>query len=87
MSLQIFVILDCNNDLNESLEERLVVTVVERLEILSKERDVSDDCKNVWGVHDLLPDYLSFLSDHSSDHCIENEVFVIHQLQASEGSH
>jgi hypothetical protein len=87
MSLQIFVILDCYNDLDESLKESLVVTVVEGLKILSEEGYISDDSQDVWGVDDLFSDYLSLLSDHGSDHSIEHEVLVVHQFQASESSY
>ena len=86
MSRQVFVALNHINDFNKSLEEGLVITVVERFEILSQEGDVSNHGKNVWRVNDFLSYGLSVLSYHGSHDCIEDKIFIAHQLNASKGS-
>lgn len=86
MSRQVFVTLNHIDDFNKSLEKGLVITVVERLEILSQEGDVSNHSKNVWRVNHFLSYGLSVLSYHGSDNCIENKIFIAHQFNASKGS-
>jgi len=86
MSLQVLVRLDLIDDLYKGLEEGFVVTVVKRFQVLSEEGDVADDGEDVGRVNDFLADDLALLGNHGGDDCVEHEVAVAHELNASEGS-
>ena len=78
MGVEILISLDSVNDLDEGLKERLVVAVIEGLEVLTEEGYVSDNSQNIRGVNNFLSDSLSILSDHGCHDSVENEVFIAH---------
>jgi hypothetical protein len=78
MSLEIFIFFNHVDDFHESLEEALVVTVIEGFEILPQKGNVTDHCQNIWRVNNFFLDSFSILSDHSCDNSVENKIFVAH---------